>query len=268
MARRAELLHQQEGRIDGLPSTRRRATSSATARQIVEGLGGRYSLELGIALDTGGSAADEWFLAATLFGTRISAQTAMRTYRVLADSGIRTVTDSVHATYDDLVARLDAGGYARYDFRTATRLHQLADAVHQRFGGSVTSLARVTDPHAVETALDALPGWGPTTVRIFLRELRDVWPGAQAELDGRTVDAAAHLELPISPDGTNNIAALRAVARRAQVDPRDLEAALVRLALAHRDMRGCPGGPRCTMLAGGYSRAGRACLPIRTEHRS
>ena len=219
MACRAQL-EAQQGRIRGdSPSTRPRATSRAPARRLVECLGGRYSLELGIHLDTGGSTADEWFLAATLFGTRISAQTAMRTYRALADAGICTVIDSVRATYVELVARLDAGGYARYDFRTADRLHQLADSVQQRLGGSVTSLGAITDPRAVESALDALPGWGPTTVRIFLRELRDIWPGAQTRLDGRTLNAAQHLELPISSDGTDDIEELRVVARRAHVDP-------------------------------------------------
>ena len=163
--------------------------------------------------------------------------------------------------------RLDAGGYARYDFRTANRLHQLGDAVQQRLGGSVTSLGTATDPRAVEAALDALPGWGPTTVRIFLRELRDVWPGAKTRLDRRTLDAAQHLELPISREGTDDIGALRTVARRAHLDPRDLEAALVRLALAHRDMRNCPGAGRCTMLTADCSRAGRACRPISAEHR-
>lgn len=249
-------------------STRRRAPSDATARRLVECLGGRFSLQLGIDLDAGGPAVDEWFLAATLFGTRINAQTAMRTYCVLADAGIRTVTDSVRATYDDLVAKLDAGGYARYDFRTANRLHQLADAVQQRFGGSVTPLGTATDPRAVETALDALPGWGPTTVRIFLRELRDVWPGAQTRLDGRTLNAARHLGLPISREDTDHVEALRAVARRAHVDPRDLEAALVRMALTHRDMYSCPGARRCTILTDDFSQAGRACRQVRTERGS
>ncbi len=29
----------------------------------------------------------------------------------------------------------------------------------------------------LRAALDALPGWGPVTIRLFLRELRGVWPG-------------------------------------------------------------------------------------------
>lgn len=133
--------------------------------------------------------------------------------------------------------------------------------MQQRFGGSVTSLGRVSDPGAVEAALDALPGWGPTTVRIFLRELRDVWPGAQTGLDSRTLNAAHHLELPISMAGTESLEALRTVARRARVDPRDLEAALVRLGLAHRELRGCPGGQRCTMLLGQTTAGSRSRAP-------
>jgi hypothetical protein len=219
-----------------------------TARRLVDVLGGRFSHQLGIDLDSGGSGVDEWFLAATLFGTRISAATAIRTYRVLADAGVRTVSDAFGRSWDDLVALLDAGGYARYDFRTATRLKALAEAVRERLGGSVSSLASVSDPRALECALDALPGWGPTTVRIFLRELRDVWPSAQPPLDDRATDAARHLEIPIPRRRAERIEALRVVARGAHLDVRDLEAALVRLAIAHRDMRACPGGQRCPRL--------------------
>lgn len=247
---------------------RRPSTPYARARRLVETLGGRFSVELGIDLDAGGAAVDRWLLASTLFGTRISAQTAMRTYRVLNNAGIRCVTDVVDPTYDELVALLDAGGYARYDFRTATRLRQLADAVLQRFAGSVACLATVTDPRSVEKTLDALPGWGPTTVRVFLRELRDVWPGARPGLDDRTVHAARHLAVPISREGVAQVEVLQTFARRAQLDVRDLEAALVRLALAHRDMRACPGGQRCSMLSGETFRTKRNSESIRTEHRS
>lgn len=226
------------------------AEPDAIARRLVNVLGGRFSQQLGIDVDADGPGIDEWFLAATLFGTRIGATTAMRTYRVLADAGVRSIFDTCGRSWDDLVALLDAGGYARYDFRTATRLQRLADAVRERFGGSVSSLASVSDPPAVEGALLALPGWGPTTVRIFLRELRDVWPGAQPSLDDRVTDAARHLEIPIPRRRAEQVEALRAVAQRAHLDLRDLEAALVRLALAHRDMRTCPGGQQCRKLAG------------------
>jgi hypothetical protein len=107
---------------------------------------------------------------------------------------------------------LDAGGYGRYDFRTATRLQQLAAEVRTRFGGTVASLATVTDPRVLEATLDALPGWGLTTVRIFLRELRDVWPGAQPPLDERALRGARHLKIPLPRRLSDQIDALRAVA--------------------------------------------------------
>lgn len=223
-------------------------SQTATARRLVASLGGRYSRELGIDLDSGGTGVDQWFCAATLFGTRIGAPIAVRTYRVLVEAGVRTVLDAGERRWEDLVALLDAGGYARYDFRTATRLQKLAADVRARCRGTISTLATVSDPRALEAALDAFPGWGPTTVRIFLRELRDVWPGAQPPLDERALRTARHLRLPISQRGSGQIAALRAVAELAQLDVRDLETALVRLALVHRDMPACTGGPGCRKL--------------------
>jgi hypothetical protein len=158
------------------------------------------------------------------------------------------VLDAGERAWDDLVALLDEGGYVRYDFRTATRLQHLAADVRARCRGTVSSLATFTDARALEAALDAFPGWGPTTVRIFLRELRDVWPGAQPPVDERALRAARHLKLPVPQRGTGQFEALRAVAKLAQLDARDLEAALVRLTLVHRDMPACIGGARCRKL--------------------
>jgi hypothetical protein len=220
------------------------------ARRLVESLGGRFSRELGIDVDVGGPRVDEWFLAATLFGTRIAARTAMRTYLILADAGVRTLANIDAHSWDDLVRLLDAGGYARYDFRTASRLQQLAVEVDARFGGSVCSLRTVVDPNTLESALDALPGWGPTTVRIFLRELRGVWPGAQTLLDERSLRAASHLSIAMPRQQAAQLDVLRDVSNRAGLDVRDLEAGLVRCALAHRDMRTCPGDGRCRALTG------------------
>ena len=48
---------------------------------------------------------------------------------------------------------------------------------------------RHTDPRDLASALDDLPGWGPVTVGLFLRELRGVWPGARVPLDAQVVEA-------------------------------------------------------------------------------
>ena len=214
------------------------------ASRLIEHLGGRWSRELGLDVDRSGEDVDRWFLAATLFGTRISAAVAVRAYRVLRAHGASTPAEVAPCRWDDLVAWLDEGGYTRYDFRTATRLLELAEVVAVRHTAPHELGARHTDPRELEATLDALPGWGPTTVGIFLRELRGVWPGAQPPLDPRVIEAAHHLGLLTETQTTPR--QLAAVARRQGVEARDLEAALARCAIRHRHRYdGCPGGARC-----------------------
>lgn len=217
------------------------ADTSTVARRLVETLGGRFSVEMGIDVDKSSREVERWLLAATLFGTRISATIAIRTYRVLTEAGVRTLADIADRSWDDLVELLDRAGYVRYDFRTATRLQKLAAAVTG--GGGIAGL-RKDSLEETRRALDALPGWGPVTVAVFLRELRGVWPGIDPPLDDRAAQAARHLGLAT---GRDPLPRVRAVAERERLDLRDLEAALVRLFLAHhRDFQRCPGGPRCT----------------------
>ena len=229
--------------------TRLLGASSATevARRLVDTLGGRYSRELGIDVDAGDDEVERWFLAATLFGTRISAAIAARTFRVFEKAGLTSVADAGQVAPDELIELLDAGGYARYDFRTAARLRALSDVLHQRDQGRAAEFGRrVRAPAELEAALDALPGWGPVTVALFLRELRGVWPAADPPLDRRAGWAASHLRLMAAGGG---LARLRLLAARAGIDLRDLEGGLVRLALTHERRPGrCPGGPGCDIL--------------------
>jgi hypothetical protein len=198
-------------------------------------------------VDSGDAEIERWFLAATLFGTRISARVAERTFRELSAAGLARIRQAGRVPAAELVSLLDAGGYARYDFRTAARLVQLSEVVCDRFGGQVASISdkRPSYPelHAV---LDALPGWGEVTVRLFLRELRGVWPGAQPPLDERAAAAARHLGL--LPSGAV-LSDLNDLGNAACLDLRDLESGLVRLALGHhRAMASCPGGQDCAAL--------------------
>jgi hypothetical protein len=221
--------------------------TGATARRLAQMLGGRFSCELGIDIDRGPDEVERWFLAATLFGTRIPAEIAMRAYGALAGEGIRTMADVAGATWDELVALLDAGGYVRYDFRTASRLQELEWTVRQRHGGRISTIGQpIPDPAELEAAVDDLPGWGPVTTRLFLRELRGVWPGARPPADPRARWAAAHLGLRADEGEDGALARLGSVAQAAGLDLRDLEGALVRLSLAHgRGRRACPGGKGC-----------------------
>jgi hypothetical protein len=220
---------------------------ASLCRLLIERLGGRYSQEVGIDVDRGGEDVERWFLAASLFGARISAATAVRTYAVLAAAGVHTVADAGARSEADLVALLDEGGYARYDFQTSARLHALAAVLDRTWSGRVDTLgAALREPRHLEAELDRMPGWGPVTVRLFLRELRGVWPGARPELDPRAGEALAHLGLAQNA----GIGAVQRLASVAHVDVRDLETALVRLALAHRGgFAGCPGGAECRALS-------------------
>ena len=156
------------------------------AHSVVAVLGGRYSAGLGIDVDAGEAEVERWFLAATLFGARIPARVAERTFGVLAAAGLARIWQLRHVPSADLIAMLDAGGYARYDLRTATRLLQLCEIIDDRYDGQAGLIGRRFAAYPeLRAALDALPGWGPVTVRLFLRELRGVWPGAGPPLDER-----------------------------------------------------------------------------------
>ena len=217
------------------------------AGRVVAVLGGRYSAGLGIDVDAGDAQVERWFVAATLFGARIPARVAERAFGVLESAGLARIGQFRHVPSDDLVAMLDAGGYARYDFRTAARLLELCEVIGERYGDQVAVIGRSFAAYPeLSAALDALPGWGPVTVRLFLRELRGVWPGADPPLDERSMAAAHHLGLPVGGPGVSGLAAL---AGACGLDVRDVESGLVRLALGHgRAMARCPGGQACVAL--------------------
>ncbi len=225
--------------------------AAAVARRVTRRFGGRFSTELGIDVDAGDAEVERWFLAATLFGTRISATLAERAFGVLDSAGLRRIADAAQFSWDDLVALLDAGGYARYDFKTASRLHALAAAVTEWAGGSVATFgSRHTSYPELRDALDDLPGWGPVTVGLFLRELRTVWLGASPPLDTRAEEIARHLRLYTAAAGRDPLGAITRLSDEAGLDARDVEGGLVRMWLAHRHaMAGCPGGAACTGLA-------------------
>jgi hypothetical protein len=209
------------------------------ARKVVAALGGRFSLEFGIDVDSGPQEVERWAFAATLLGNRISTEVAMRTYRVLERAGVNTIVDAGVRSREELVILLDEGGHGHYDERTAGELQALADVVTDRYGGWLSVAGgQLTDPDELEQALGGLPGWGPMTARAFLRELRGLWSGADPTLDERAAASARHVHLPAALD------ALRALAAAAHLDFRDLEAGLLRLALCH-DFAACSGGEEC-----------------------
>lgn len=206
-------------------------------QQIVEKLiaemGGRFSRELGIDLfmDDPGEIF-RWFLAAKLFGGRISTEIAMRTFREFEQRGVVTPATILATGWDDLVVILDAGGYTRYDFSTASRLLTIVETLDSRYGGNLNELhCQAQDNGDLERRLKALgTGIGDVTVNIFLRELRSVWTKARSEISPLALVPSRQLGLVGSC--ADPLATLEKVWSEHPVeghDFRDLEAALVRL---------------------------------------
>ena len=115
--------------------------------------------------------------------------------------------------------------------------------IDERYGGQAAAIGRrFTTYPELRDALDVLPGWGPVTIQLLLRELRGVWPGA-----ARPTRHPCRTPLASSPALQNFAPPLAA---EAGLDVRDLESALVRLVLAHRHgMASCPPRFNCDILA-------------------
>lgn len=167
-----------------------------TPTELVQSQGGRYAAALGIDLakrDAGERF--KWFLAAVLYGARISETLASRTWREFAARGVLTPQRMLDTGWDGLVAMLDAGGYVRYDYKTATKLLAVCSALLRDYQGNLDTLHdAAADARDLEARLKALgKGIGDTTVAIFLRELRGVWPKAEPPLSPLALAAAIAL---------------------------------------------------------------------------
>ena len=117
----------------------------------------------------------QWFLASILFGARISEKIACRTFQVFQEAGMDSPEKILSAGWDELVRILDAGGYVRYDFSTATKLINIMSALEDRYGSLEELRRQLSDAKDLENRLKEFKGIGPVTVQIFSRELRGIW---------------------------------------------------------------------------------------------
>ena len=153
-----------------------------------------YSGELGLNL---GKPKDrfKWFLASMLFAKRISAEIAKRTYTEFERAGINTPEKILDAGWDKLVEILDSGGYVRYDFSTATKLLEVSKSLKEKYKSLENLYASAKDSEDLEKRLLEFKGVGPTTINIFLRELRSVWEKADPKVSRLSADVARKLGL-------------------------------------------------------------------------
>ena len=219
--------------------------SAIAPAELVKNRGGRYAGALGIDLAAPDAAERfKWFLAAVLYGTRISVALATRTWRELATRDVLSPDQILQTGWDGLVAILDAGGYVRYDYKTATKLLAVGEALTRDYGGSLDSLHdAAADPRDLENRLKTLgKGIGDTTVGIFLRELRGMWAKAEPPLSPLALKAAVALGY-LPPDMLDPDRALARLQHLWTADGQpstgfaDFEAALVREGLRLRRQR-------------------------------
>jgi endonuclease III len=129
------------------------------------------SRDLGIDLASGRERElFKWFLACLLFGKPIQQEVAQRAYREFAKEGLLTPRAILQASWDRLVAVLDRGHYVRFDFSTATKLHEVCRALVEEYGGITELFRRSASRAELNRRLQAFKGVGPTTARIFLRD--------------------------------------------------------------------------------------------------
>ncbi|MEM2866705.1 MAG: hypothetical protein QW098_06175 [Candidatus Hadarchaeales archaeon] len=162
----------------------------------------------------------KWFLASLLFGRRISAGIALRTFREFERRGYTTPGRILEAGWTRLVKALDEGGYVRYDFSTADKLLEICKKLKEE-GGLERLHASAKDPEDLMGKLTEFKGIGPTTASIFLRELRGIWEKADPPLSPLAREVAEKL-------------GIRGERRMREMEPR-----LVRLGLEYCKRKKC-----------------------------
>jgi endonuclease III len=165
-------------------------------KALLENFGQRYSEVLRINLRNGND--DEifkWFLASLLFGAPITEASVIKTYRCFEKYDILTPEKVFETGWDKLVAILDEGSYARYDFKTANKLLEVMQNLIEQYNGSLNLLcSKASDAEDLENRLKDLgKGIGDVTVNIFLRELREIWEKAKPNPINLVFSAAKHL---------------------------------------------------------------------------
>ena len=145
-------------------------------------LGGKFSTALGINLKNSGSGGIfKWFLASILFGARISEKIAVNTFKEFEKRKVLSPDAILKTGWEGLVELLDAGGYVRYDFKTASKLLEIVKDLKEKYDSSLNKLHQESkDTRDLEEKIQNLgKGIGEITTDIFLRELRDIWKKAE-----------------------------------------------------------------------------------------
>jgi hypothetical protein len=204
--------------IPGVMMTRK----APSLRDLLERYGQSYSELLAIDLRSGrNEEIVKWFLAAILYSKPIRESSATKTYRCFAARGVTSSDAILRTGWDGLVTLLDAGGYTRYDFSTATKLLAIFGNLKKEYGGDLNRLhEQAKDPEDLENRLKDLgKGIGDTTISIFLRDMRMAWKKANPKPTPLVQTTMERLK----------IKNLDAYAKQKHLDPVRLDTTLLRL---------------------------------------
>ncbi|MFG3496364.1 endonuclease [Streptomyces sp. NPDC047928] len=201
-------------------------TRETTVRELLDEHGRTYADEAGIRLRDTPQPLYQLLVLAHLLSARIRASAAVGAARALFDAGMKDARHMRDATWQQRVDALGAGGYRRYDERTATQLGEGAELVLDTYQGDLRRLHEEAggDRDRLRALLQEVPGVGPAGADIFLREAQGVWPELAPYLDSRTLDGAKRLGLPTDPDelaglvGAKELPAFAAALVRAALD--------------------------------------------------
>ncbi|MFP8883975.1 HhH-GDP family DNA glycosylase [Streptomyces mangrovi] len=172
-----------------------RERDAAVVRALLELHGRTYAREAGIRLRNTPVPLYRLLVLSLLLSARIRADTAVFAARALFDAGLGDARSMAESAWQRRVDALGAGGYRRYDERTATQLGDGAELLLQRYRGDLRGLR---EESGVSERLQRFPGIGPAGADIFLREAQGVWPEFAPYLDRRTREGAQRLGLPAS----------------------------------------------------------------------
>ncbi|MGA1974040.1 MAG: hypothetical protein ABSG92_00160 [Conexivisphaerales archaeon] len=163
----------------------------------------------------------KWFLASILYSKPIRESTATSTYKTFEAYEAVDVEGILSTGWDGLVRILDEGGYTRYDFSTATKLLEAFGHLKSQYASDLWNLYdRSSGGLELEKRLKGLgKGIGDTTVSIFLRDMRHIWPKAHP-------NPSPLVRLAMGELCIDNLAE---TAKRNGVDAVKLETALLRL---------------------------------------
>lgn len=189
--------------------------SQDVVRRLLSEAGTTYAAEAGIHLADKPMPLFQLLTLCMLASKPIDAGVAVQAARALFDEKLRTPDAVLDADRRTMIAAFGRAGYARYDESSATRLTEMAQAVHDEYGGDLRRIAESRDAATVKKLLKQFKGIGDTGSDIFLREVQDTWTWLRPYFDARALDTASRLGLPsdpvklgrLAPDGAAALAA-------------------------------------------------------------